>query len=1172
MSNQLQITGGAKVRNLEGVITGATGVLGSVPYGGPNGVATLDSGGKVPVSQLPASVVTYLGTWNAATNTPTLTNGVGDAGDLYICNIAGTANFGAGPVTFAVGDWVLYGSGTWQKSSGQNGTVTSVAASITGNSIGLTGSPITTAGTLAFAFAGTSGQYINGAGNLVTFPSFSGYVPYTGATQTLDMGAWDVNARGIKINGTGGLGHIDYKHQSAGPAGSASSSTLYANVDGDLAWKNDHSYTSVLSAHANTADRVYTFPDASGTLALTSDISYPVTSVFGRTGAVVATSGDYTTSLVTEGTNLYFTNARARSAISLTTTGTSGASTYNSTTGVLNIPQYQAALTNPVTGTGASNYIAKFTGTSTIANSLIQDNGTNISMNGSIYSSALLTLRSIGSTGTTYGIYLLNSSSVTNFYVNDAGSAYFAVGVGIATSPTSANALEVGGSGKFTSSVTASSLIKTGGTSSQFLKADGSVDSTTYQGAITLTTTGTSGAATFVGNTLNIPNYGSALSGYLPLTGGTLTGALIGTTATFNSGASSQTLTLQSTGAASQIWLSDSGTTAGYVRISSNANSLIFYANLTQQLSLFSSGASAFSGSVTATSFIKTSGTSSQYLMADGSVSTLSNPVTGTGTTNYVPKFTGTGTIGNSNLINDASGNVGIGTTSPNELLSLAGYTSTTFGVSFLPSGWNGAKFRYSVPTSGNAAILSYNWNGSARDYTGYGTSVIGLTDAQITFGVGNAANPTTAMTISPSGNVLLGSTTNIFSENLLVNNSGTDAARTTINNTKVTGWRQSDLIFSTNSSNNFQIGTIIGASGFDDQLWLRGVANLPMTFRTNDTERMRITSGGSVLIGSTDAAYGTFVAASSNSSGYTTASIRNMAGGAAYGVQGAQLNFYGDGGYSASVPTAFIKVISNQDGNNGHGAMTFGTHNGNGSATEKLRIVSSDYGQLYLKGTFPSYYLQRTDNSTTAAGKISFVTANGTERMNIATNSLVGTGLEFNYGNSNFGYITTGGNWLVGTTTDSGDKFQVSGSVASLGSTSGLLFQDRSGASKFVWYATGGTPYFYNTAVGNIATINATTGIYTPLSDINKKKDFELSTIGLNAIMNLKPTLFRMKEESNNTEKTLGFIAQEVKEFIPQAYVENGDFIGLSDRPIIAALVKSIQELKQELDTLKNK
>jgi hypothetical protein len=44
-----------------------------------------------------------------------------------------------------------------------------------------------------------------------------------------------------------------------------------------------------------------------------------------------------TTTDLSEGTNQYFTNVRARSSISLTTTGT-GAATYNSSTGVLNVP------------------------------------------------------------------------------------------------------------------------------------------------------------------------------------------------------------------------------------------------------------------------------------------------------------------------------------------------------------------------------------------------------------------------------------------------------------------------------------------------------------------------------------------------------------------------------------------------------------------------------------------------------------------------------------------------------------------------------------------------------------------------------------------------------------------------------------------------------------------
>lgn len=61
-----------------------------------------------------------------------------------------------------------------------------------------------------------------------------------------------------------------------------------------------------------------------------------VDSVNGQTGIVVLDTDD-----ISEGsTNLYYTNARARAAISLTTTGSSGAATYNNVTGVLNIPQY----------------------------------------------------------------------------------------------------------------------------------------------------------------------------------------------------------------------------------------------------------------------------------------------------------------------------------------------------------------------------------------------------------------------------------------------------------------------------------------------------------------------------------------------------------------------------------------------------------------------------------------------------------------------------------------------------------------------------------------------------------------------------------------------------------------------------------------------------------------
>lgn len=91
-----------------------------------NGVATLDSGGKVPASQLPSTVMTLEGSWNALTNTPTLTNGVGDAGQVYECATAGEVNFGDGIISFAVGDWAVYGADNkWYKSLNSN-AVTSV--------------------------------------------------------------------------------------------------------------------------------------------------------------------------------------------------------------------------------------------------------------------------------------------------------------------------------------------------------------------------------------------------------------------------------------------------------------------------------------------------------------------------------------------------------------------------------------------------------------------------------------------------------------------------------------------------------------------------------------------------------------------------------------------------------------------------------------------------------------------------------------------------------------------------------------------------------------------------------------------------------------------------------------------------------------------------------------
>lgn len=97
--------------------------INSTEKGANNGVATLDGGGKIPAAQLPNSVMEYKGNWDASSNSPTLADGVGNAGDVYRVNTAGTQDLGSGSQTFAVGDWVVYNGSIWEKSINSNAVV-----------------------------------------------------------------------------------------------------------------------------------------------------------------------------------------------------------------------------------------------------------------------------------------------------------------------------------------------------------------------------------------------------------------------------------------------------------------------------------------------------------------------------------------------------------------------------------------------------------------------------------------------------------------------------------------------------------------------------------------------------------------------------------------------------------------------------------------------------------------------------------------------------------------------------------------------------------------------------------------------------------------------------------------------------------------------------------------
>lgn len=83
----------------------STTYIKTVKAGAANGVAQLDAGQKVPLAQLPSTLLVYKGVWHADTNSPVLeANDTSKKGWVYTVGTAGT-EFG---IVWKLGDWAIY--------------------------------------------------------------------------------------------------------------------------------------------------------------------------------------------------------------------------------------------------------------------------------------------------------------------------------------------------------------------------------------------------------------------------------------------------------------------------------------------------------------------------------------------------------------------------------------------------------------------------------------------------------------------------------------------------------------------------------------------------------------------------------------------------------------------------------------------------------------------------------------------------------------------------------------------------------------------------------------------------------------------------------------------------------------------------------------------------------
>jgi len=895
--------------------------------------------------------------------------------------------------------------------------------------------------------------------------ALSGYVPYTGASQAVNLGIHSLSGGTLFVNGTSPtsgsyLGFKQATSVTTGGGGYTSISTFgtsqmnfsFAQPSGFKEFKFDVSSITT----GVPGGRVYTMPDADGTIALTSNIPSGIITGTGTTnylpkftgtssignsivqdaGIRVDIGGDirltptsavniqaYTGSVYTNlfynaashnwqtsgGVTKMFLNSNDNLLIGTTTdggqrlqvTGTVALRASASGSSATQIPIFaadpsgttrelvtrtpaqllsdiggQAALTNPVTGTGTTNYLPKFTGSTTVGNSAITDDGTSVNV-----ISRTLTI--------TRGNY-----SAFGFEINQQST--FAFGstngkrVAIITDATAAdNGLQFG----------YDTVDKTGIIAGSATSAGAGIDFYTYNGSAW-------------GNRARVTASGNLL---------------VGTTT--DNGAR-----LQVSGSAS---IGGTNTYNGWI-IGSHSNNV---------------GSALYN-----------KGNVAQTMYADSA-----NTILNAETTLYLR------TANSDKLTITSSGNVGIGTTSPsNGRLEVL----TSSAVSYNPAGFNVVNLALrsgSGTTTGSIVGLTMGLGGSAETMIGAVQTASGTAD--IVFQSFNGSAYGERMRITSGGNLLVGTTTdngarlqvngfsrfdrgtlqftlnpsyaggNVYTQlqstgdlalasggdnnRLYITSSGNVGIGTTSPSAVLevqggngnqldldnTGQQFTQLNFRHNGTQRSAIWIDNTNSLFEHYV----VSGYGQTFYTNATERMRITSGGNVLIGTTtDAGYKLDV----NGTGRFTSNLYTSTAlyintTAAYGFR---INSEGNNGFynrGGSTVSHYPFLLENSSG-----ALLFQVQ-GTGAATFSSSVTATE---LYLS---TSNGLVGNINSSNANGGYLTWQTSGTTIADIGTaQQIFGTGgndtfgingrgaraIAFGTNNSERMRITSGGNVGIGT------------------------------------------------------------------------------------------------------------------------------------------------------------
>ena len=650
------------------------------------------------------------------------------------------------------------------------------------------------------------------------------------------------------------------------------------------------------------------------------------------TGLFTDLAGTGTRMVVADSSGVLSTQA-IPSSISLTTTGDSGAASYNSSTGVLNIPNYTPAV--------STNYIAKATSMGVLGSSQIYDNGTSVLIN------------------TTS-----DNGSGAKLQVSGGGTFSGSVGVGMTSAPS--GLFEVSNQGA-------------GVTVGDFLVD--AANKNVYVGRLSSTSNDNT-------NFIVRNRIGTELFKVVGNTGAaTFSSSVTAANAVF-SGTSSEPLRVERIIGSTvygkySLAISGAGAFSVYDAIAGNDRFIIS-----------STGAATFSSSVTARNLITsvTNGVTPSLSMTNqtsGLTYSLYAANTAANGFNGLGIYDGT----DFRLTLTSSGNLGIGVTP-----SAWGAGFTALQISNRTALWEASNYTFLTNNAyGDGSVDRYLTTAGASRY--YQRDGVHIWSTAPSGTAGNAISFTQAMTLAANGNLTLG-TTSSYSGVRLVSESTTGVAAWFI-----TGGDSVPVSLLNNGGSISTIGFkgTSTANAFNVRVGADGENFIAYT---SNTERMRITSGGNVGIGTASPSRRLTVANESGAAGI----------GLGVNMTGTFQTIFFVQNTGSGQNDAWMQLLDNGAttvniaANNSRGGHTYFNGGGNFGIGTTSPTSISGYTTLDVRGTNGSLLYMGTgstaslrligegtdayiDNLTTG-GALLFRTNNATERMRITSGGNVGIGV----------------------------------------------------------------------------------------------------------------------------------------------------------------------------------